>query len=635
MADPSPLDAALSAWRAGDRQRAETLAKRAVAARPDAAEALQILGVCAAGRSEWKKAANWFGQAAAARPKDPQIGYNFAEALRKAGEADRAIVAFRATLAIAPDHVPTLVTLAMMLSDTGRAVETATLLDHAVFLAPQDPKVRLARGENGLLLGRDDAIADLRSACMLAPDLAYAHLTLGHALSRHGAYDEAEESFVKALALEPDLAAVHSERGMLAMLRNDPAAAVTHYETALASSPDDAETLALMGQALRDLHRSEDAEHAVARALVHDPRNAMARLIEAQLLRANGATEAARDRLVELLATEPDRHVTIEALTELGHALDRLGDYRGAFARFTEANILVAQNAPAGKETQRLPSRIAAMHALPRNRLAGAAKPQKQGSTGREPVFVVGFPRSGTTLIEQIIASHGDFATSDEAPLIDHVLRALDPTGDDTACGLGPLGDNDLTELRAAYWREAESRLPGLTTGKRLVDKQPWNLIELPFIARLFPTARVIVMLRDPRDACLSAFMQYFTPNPATLHFLSMEDTVATYESMMDLWAAWRDRPPLDAIEVRYEDLVGDFDAAAGRFLGFLGVAWNDSVRDFGKTARTRVIRTPSRDAVTNAISRGAIGRWRNYEAEMAPHLPRLDRFVRLFGYDA
>jgi hypothetical protein len=279
-----------------------------------------------------------------------------------------------------------------------------------------------------------------------------------------------------------------------------------------------------------------------------------------------------------------------------------------------------------------MPARIAAVRAFASDR-PGKACPATDPA-GRAPTFLVGFPRSGTTLAEQILASHGAFATSDEAPLVDRVLRRLDPAGDDATRGLGALTPQQIAGLRDAYWQEAGARFPALEAGKRLVDKQPWNLVELPFIARLFPAARVIVMLRDPRDACLSAFMQYFRLNPGTLHLLTLDDTVALYEVMMGLWADWRDNPPLASIELRYEDLVDDFDGSVGRLLEFLGVPWTDAVRDYRKTAGARFVRTPSRDAVTGPVSRDAVGRWRNYAAELAPLLPRLEPFVRLFGYD-
>ncbi|MEK9660492.1 MAG: sulfotransferase [Alphaproteobacteria bacterium] len=630
MVARSPLDEAISAWKSGDPVHAEKAARRAVRHDPDAVAALQILGACTARRGAWQDAATWFGRAAAQRPTDAGMHFNHAEALREAGDNAGAEAALRATLEADSGHVPALVTLGRMRVSAGVPIEAAALLDRAVANAPRDARARLARGEARHALGDPGAFADLREACDLAPDLAYAHFALGCALADAGDATAADASFARATDRDPALGAAHVRRGMLAMLRVDPAAALTHYNAARATGDDGARINALMAEAWRDLRRFDEARQAVDAALAHDPNDSMARLVAGQLALSGGDATAARDGFTDLIASGPAPHIAIEAETGLAQALDRLGDHRDAFRHFATANDLAARDIPDFDEKQRIPGRIAAV------RDAGfAAAPAAENSDSRpSPVFLVGFPRSGTTLAEQILGAHGAFATSDEAPLIDRTLRQLDANGSDPARGLGPLTQAELAGLRRTYWQQAELTVPDLVDGRLLLDKLPWNLIELPFIARLFPDARVIVALRDPRDACLSAFMQYFRLNPATIHLLTLDDTVAIYEAIMGLWAGWRTACPLAAHELRYEALVDDFDTTVGDLLAFLDQPWRDAVRTFPERASGRIVSTPSRDAVTAPVNRSAVGRWRSYEPELVPYLDRLEVYTALFGYE-
>jgi hypothetical protein len=152
-------------------------------------------------------------------------------------------------------------------------------------------------------------------------------------------------------------------------------------------------------------------------------------------------------------------------------------------------------------------------------------------------------------------------------------------------------------------------------------------------VYRLFPDARVIVVLRDPRDCCLSCFMQPFLPNQAMVNFLTLKQTVRFYAAVMDLWRHYRSELDLNYIEVRYEDLVEQFEPTARRLVDFVGEPWNDAVMKFFEHARTRDVRTPSYAAVASPIYSRAVGRWQHYHAQMEPVLEILQPYVAEFGY--
>lgn len=628
MNDAAARNATISAFRAGDLQGAERASRELLASAPADPTALQVLGVIAYQRADWPQAVAWLGKTVAVTPKDASVRFNFAEALREAGDTAAAMGELRTTLTLAADHVPALVTLGRLLGESGDAGEALTLLDRAATLAPDDPKLFLVRGSLRLRTGQPGAADDLSRATRLDPDLALAHFYLGLAALQDGDLAQADASLARVTEIDPASAPAYVERGKIASLRKQPAAAEALYRSALSHDNGKAETHALLAEALFDLRRRDEAAEAIRSARAIEPENEFARLIEAKIARALGDPEAAHTLLEPLLAETVEPNIAIDGAYELGQAFDGMGKADDAFQWFATANERVAQlPETAAIDRAALPNRIAAMAALTDT----APDETPEGDDDRPPPhFVVGFPRSGTTLVEAILASHPAFVTSDEAPLISRLIRGFD--GDYPQL-LETLSAADLAELRAAYWRDAEATLPGLAPDKRLIDKQPWNLVELPFIARLFPGARIVTVLRDPRDVCLSCFQQYFALNVGNVHFLTLDDTAAMYAQTMGLWQTLRGAPWLTAREIRYEDVVGDFEATVAGLLEFLGAPWDDAVRAFPETAAGRAITTPSRDAVTQDIYASSVGRWRRYEDRLADILPRLDPFVEGFGY--
>lgn len=630
MNDATARKSIVAAFRAGNLRQAKQACRNLLATSPQDPTALQVMGAIAYQQADWPQAVEWLGKTVAVAPNDASVHFNFAEALRESGNRDEATQELRATLALSSDHVPALVTLARLLGESGDGKnirEALTLLDRAAKRAPSDAKLYLVRGSLRFRSEQPGATDDLARAVHLDPNLALAHFYLGLAAAKGGDFAQADVSLARVIELEPKSAAAYVERGKIASLRKDPGTAETLFRSALERENEDSETHALLAEVLLDRRRRDEAAEAIGRARTLDPQNQFARLIEARLARASGEPETARALLEPLLAEPLDPSIGIEGAYELAHSFDTLGRFDDAFNGFARANAQVAQS-PQAKSVSRtaLPDRIAAI-----KHLTPASSSETNTEDRPAPHFIVGFPRSGTTLVEAILASHPAFVTSDEAPMVSRLIRGFDK---DYPQVLENLSDTNLTALRAAYWRDAEAALPALTADTRLIDKQPWNLVELPFIARLFPDARIVTVLRDPRDVCLSCFQQYFALNTGNVHFLNLADTAAIYAQTMDLWQCLRDTTALATMEIRYEDLVGNFETSVAGLLEFLGTDWDDSVRNFPQTAAGRVITTPSRDAVTRDIYGSSVGRWRGYEQQMSETVPLLAPFAAAFGYD-
>jgi hypothetical protein len=180
---------------------------------------------------------------------------------------------------------------------------------------------------------------------------------------------------------------------------------------------------------------------------------------------------------------------------------------------------------------------------------------------------------------------------------------------------------------------EADQKIP--SSAGVVIDKVPLNIINIGFINLVFPDSKIIVALRDPRDSCLSCFMQDFELNSAMIHFLSLDKAVRFYTQVMGAWLHFRQIITLPFISVRYEDTVRDIETEAKRLIDFLALDWEPDVLQFYRRAAEQVITTPSYVAVTEPVHSRAIGRWRNYEKHFASLLPLLEPFVEDFGYDA
>jgi hypothetical protein len=246
-------------------------------------------------------------------------------------------------------------------------------------------------------------------------------------------------------------------------------------------------------------------------------------------------------------------------------------------------------------------------------------------------VFVVGFPRSGTTLLEQVLAGHPSVETLEEAPTLAAHQQAF--LSDDAGCArLAALSDAGVASWQARYWDEA--RRCGATLGKQVfVDKAPAGTLYLPLIARLFPRAKVLFALRDPRDVVLSCFRSAFQMNAMTYGFTTLAGAADCYAACMAMAEVYREKLPLTLLEVRHEAFVADPAGELDRITAFLGIEADPAMLDVSGTMAGRVVLTPSAPQLREGINARRLGRWRNYADALEPILPVLEPWVARFGY--
>ncbi len=485
----------------------------------------------------------------------------------------------------------------------------------------------------------DEAAQLLKRAQKLAPKDPNILNSLGVCLKVLGKTEDALQAFGAALRLDPGFAAAHFNRGTLLEELSDIKAARSAYERALAIDPNYVEPLS--GLAWLDA-QTGDAASARARgdrALGLSPVNMLARMALASADLQQGGTDQAAALLAELgrdpNLTPVNRSIVL-GLT--GDLHDRLGRTADAFVAYSASNAeLKALNAArfegSGMETalaqvQRL---TAWFETADREQWRRAPEARPRAADPRAHIFLAGFPRSGTTLLENVLAVHPDVVTIEEKPCLEHVAEPYLASSGGLE-NLAKITSGEAARQREAYW----SCVRGYGVeprGKVFIDKMPLASVQLPVIAKLFPNARVLFALRDPRDVVLSCFRRRFGMNAAMYQLLTLDGAAAYYDAVMRLSEVYRELLPLAQHQVRYESLVEDFEGTTRAVCDFLGLDWTDGMRDFAAKARTRGISTPSAAQVVRGLNREGQGAWRRYRERMAPVLPALAPWVERFGY--
>lgn len=632
------LAQAIAHHRAGRLHEAETLYRQILAAAPRHPDALHLLGLLSHQTGQPEDAAALLRSAIAADGSRAPYHFHLGVVLSGLGDAAAAAEAYRAALRLQPRYPDALNNLGGLLLARGRYGEAAELFRQAAEHNPADARYHANLGSVLLRLDRPrEALAALETALARDPNNLAALYDRGRAHRACDAASAAVRDFRAVLARQPDHAAARNGIGGVLLSQSRFAEAAEVLREGLARHPDHFGLALNLARALERLGDLSGAAGAARRALELDPTAAAARIPLARVDLREGRLGEARAGLEAALAGTLADIDRVDALFELGMVLDRLNEAEPAFEAFAEANRLQKRALlPTNVDAARFRARVAANTAwiARRGRDAPSGPTRPDGAAAgaeRSPIFFVGFPRSGTTLMEQVLAAHPEVVTTEERSPLSHLVEALARDQDYPAI-LDTLPPTGLDALRRDFWSDARA-LVGPLEGRLLIDKLPLNLIDLGCAERLFPEARVIVALRDPRDVCLSCFMQFFKLNDPMANFLDLDRTAETYAAVMELWLRYRERLSLPWMEYRYEDLITDFDGTLRRVLEFAGLSWSEDLAGFREKARKRGIATPSYRQVTGDLYTRAIGRWRAYRAPLGSALPILQPYVEAFGY--
>lgn len=454
---------------------------------------------------------------------------------------------------------------------------------------------------------------------------------LGECFSRLGRSREAVETFDAALKLAPD-ARLHFGRALALEDLSALDAARAGFEQVVALNPAHSEALARLAMLAMQRGDTKRARDLASRALAIDPRDPVARIALASAALEEKDMSTAEIQVSALIQDPGQGPVNRAfAFSLAGDILDAKDRTDEAFAAYGASKAIQRDAfapAMAGFETVREREiRLAEyFRRADASDWQAAAPPQ-----ARTHVFLVGFPRSGTTLLEQVLAAHPGVAVMQErACLTDSAQEFFGADADlDRLAGLP---EAELESWRKAYWKRVAESEPALTKPV-FVDKMPLNAVFLPLIAKLFPHAKILLALRDPRDVVLSCFRRRFAMNAGMVEFTGLDTAAVYYVAVMSLIEVYRQKLSLDILDTRHEKLIADFDGEARRLCDFLGLEFKAEMRAFAARAREQNIDTPSGAQLARGLSGAGLEQWRRYRPQMEPVLPMLASFVAQFGY--
>ncbi len=403
----------------------------------------------------------------------------------------------------------------------------------------------------------EEAIASFRKALEIQPDFVEAHNNLGAALKYQGRLDEAIASLGKALQIRPDHAEAHNNLGAALQDQGRLEEAIASFSKALQIKPDFVEAHSNLCGLFEKQNRLDDLEQALDRAALNcgrDDSNILFRF--AQLASRKNQFENAVGYLEKAQVERIQSSQKEVYFSLLGKVCDKLGRYGEAFPAFVKQNELASVSAGAKKfSADRYLNSVLAHKAS----WVTSAKPAWADPIGgvskKSPVFLVGFPRSGTTLLDTILRSHPQISVVEEKPMVGVMAGVMSKAFAQTPTiqNLSSLSEPDIISLRDIYFRELAKHLDRDDDNKLIVDKFPLNMIHADIIHRVFPDAKLILALRHPCDCVLSCFMQTFKPNDAMANFLSLDQSARLYSAVMELWSTYQQKLDLDVHVLRYE----------------------------------------------------------------------------------
>lgn len=634
---------------------AEAAYRRAIALQPDFPGAYNNLGntLKIQGRLDDAEAA--YRRAIALKPDFDGAYGNLGATLAELGRMDEAELAHRHAIALQPGNAAAHSNLGNVLKDMGRLDEGEAAYRHAIALKPGFVSAYCNLGVVLKSLGRlGEAEAALRHAIWLKPDLAEAHSNLGNVLQDLGHPGQAEACYRQAIALHPRYAEAHSNLGVALMDQGRVDEAEAVLRRAVELGPDVPEALSNLGNALKNQGRFDEAEIFLRRAIAARPDFAAGHNNLAVLLKERGRLAEARvaaERAVDLaprramyyrnigevrsfvagepylaaleeLAGEaaslpvPDR---IELHFALAKAYDDTGQSEKAFAQLLLGNALKRQQI-VYDEAQLVAAlgrvREVFMPALFEDRC-------EVGDPSRLPVFIVGMMRSGTTLVEQILASHPQVHGGGELKLLYKAMAGVltTPAGAlDFPDAVPGLSGEELRRIGASYVAGLARLAPDAL---RITDKMPSNYFFSGLIHLALPNAIIIHVVRDPVDTCMSCFSKLFTEEQNyTYDLAELGRYYRNYQAVMAHWQ--RVLPAGRILDVRYEDVVSDLEGTARRIVAHCGLLWDARCLDFHKTERA--VRTASATQVRQPLYASAVGRWHAYQRYIGLLLAELER---------
>jgi tetratricopeptide (TPR) repeat protein len=647
-----PLDEAMALYQAGNFDQAEKLYRQIVADQPDNVQALGMLGMLCMQRGDWQEGADHVSASLAIAPNQPDMLNNLGYALHTLEQYKEALANYDKAIALYPGHVSAHFNRGNTLQSLDRYAEAIESYEKAAYYRPNHADTWIYLGNAHTKLEYFElALASYKKAAALRPQDAGIHHNLGLAASALKQPKDALAHFRKAIALQPDYVEAHlSLAGQLEELgRHEDALASYEKVTSLAPERHD-DLLVCKGRVLQNLKRYEEARACFVEAIARRPDDSMAHNYLGLLNQELGAGSEATENFLAAIRAEPNNtgayynlayqgylakddalfaqfqefYAQLDTLPEedhinlcfaMGKTLEDKKRYDEAFQAYEEGNRLhhishPYDEAAAEKSQNEIMSFFTADVFAKCEEIATRLRlPQET----RKPVFIVSMPRSGSTLIEQILSSHPLVFGAGELTLFDEItdgvqLPKKDAPGWEDAC-------MQLRELGRRYLDEVWKLAPDAAF---ITDKMPGTFLHLGLLKLMLPDAKIIHAMRDPRDVCWSCYTHRFSKaHRYTYELGALGRYSLRYEEQMRYWH--ETLPPGSLLDVKYENVVAEPEREVRRLLDYVGLPWDDACLKFHENKRP--VRTASVSQVRRPLYSSSVARWKPFEKHLGPLL--------------
>lgn len=604
----------------GKFQEALESCEKVIQLKPDFAEAYRNRGVALIELGQLERAVASCEKAIQIKPDYAEAYSSRGVALTELGQLKQAVESCERAIQLKPDFAEAHYNLANVLKDLGQLEKAVQSYEHAIQFIPDYAEAYCNRGNALRELGQlEKAAKSYELAIRFKPDFAEAYGNLGNALKDSGHLEAALESYEKAIQLKPDHAEAYSNRGVALAELGQLEQAVESCEQAIQLKPDYAEAYYNRGNALRDSGQLENAVESYEKAIRLKPDFAMAYLNLSTIVKYkqdDSRIAAMESLLADGKISEADRTRLSFALAK---AYEDLDECDKSFDNLREGNRLRKKALNYHIESdRRLTSKI--REVFSKAPLTVDLRPDSNGSI--QPVFILGMPRSGTSLVEQILASHtkvhgaGELETMSK--LASSILSKLPEQ--DTNLNHHEIPQSVFNSLRDSYL----DALSALNVPEKIVtDKMPMNFMWVGFILTVFPEAKIIHLNRDAIATCWSIYKHHFASS-GNGYAYDLLDLAEFYKLYIDLMSFWRERFPKSIYDLSYEDLTENQEEETRKLLAFCDLKWEAQCLDFHETKRA--VKTASLAQVRQKMYKGSSEAWRKYEAHLQPLIKELQK---------
>jgi tetratricopeptide (TPR) repeat protein len=614
------INQALQLHQSGKVQEAINLYLKVLPKCKNDANLLYLLGTANVQVGRLKQGIEQLQKSVSINPKNPFAFNNLGQVLQGLKRPDEALINCNKAISIKPDYAEAYNIRGIALADLKRLDEALRSCDEAIAINPGYAEAHINRGVVLADLKRlDEALHSYDQAIAINPGYAKPYYNRGILLQNLNRLDEALRSFDEAIAINPRFAEAHINRGAVLAGLNRLDEALHSYDQAIAVNPGYGEAYTNKAALLIRLGRIDEAKPILSEAirLQSDQANALSKLYSLRRRQRDDPLFAQITSIYQGRESLPpeDRERLDFAY---GKALEDVGEYDDAFAAYAEGNRLHFAAHPFDEaESEHFASRTRATFSAELLRSCRAiASELPDVDDDRVPVFIVGMPRSGSTLIEQVLSSHASLHGAGELNNIYNIAKTVKPPGAQASglkewfMSLRALGQSYLDEV----WKLAPS-------ARFITDKMPGNFLNIGLLQLMLPHARIIHALREPMDCCFSCYALRFTEGHEYCYDLStLGRYYVRYSEMMQHWHAVL--MPGQILDVRYEDMVSDLEGQTRRLLDYIGLPWDPTCLKFYEN--NRAVNTASAMQVRQPIYNTSVARWKHFEKHLAPLLDTL-----------